>query len=282
MLTLGIDIHAEAVNALASDVVVGPPGPVACSLFVRALLREAYHGEEPSDCAVKSVAIGIVKWEIEGRKGYNGSLKWTPRRHTYDPVTHKSAVAIMDGPVGRIHVKLAVSLECDSAIGERLVQSLNEVLPAMKFAGGTLNPTGCTASLHPTQKSALRRAYLMMDRTQRIHELAEQFAIDPMDVLLDIAHRAPPDDSEPVTEYQQALMDLGFVSAVPIGYRLVTELSTERTGRRRDMPHAFAETVTGLAEYSPVGRLEESVIRGNAWKSTSTPEIIYLMERSHV
>lgn len=298
MLTIGINICAQGVTALTSDIVFGPPGPVTCSLFVRSLLRSVSGDEDPANIKVRSVAIGMRTWSIDcpDHKDYGGTIKWSPRRHTFDPVKCSSGlVAIMDSPLANIDLTLAVSLDADSGLGDELVRGMNEILPATKFCGGVIDTRRSSVKIANSLRDLLRGSYLMYDKTERIREISEKFNLDPMRVLIDIVHREALSDEQKklledlqqsfgdlgISPYQAELHELRYVCPVPIGYRLISDLTTKRKGRRRDLAHAFAETVTGLAGYESVGGLDESFIRKNAWTAMSSPEIIYYLGKSN-
>jgi CRISPR type I-F-associated protein Csy2 len=153
---------------------------------------------------------------------------------------------------------------------------LRDELVFSPCCGGIVEQASNVTDLGKDWLTFLRGSSVLVDRSESLRNLSKTISKSEFDVLLDLASRKMQPDLS--AEYAEQLDALGYVVPVPVGYRVLTEKSSERRGRRCDLPHAFAETVTGLGEYVSAWRLNQNQAGHILWKPKSNSQLIYFME----
>lgn len=242
------NLQAHHVNAMNTWYCVGAPSPTAFVGLSIAL-------EHRFDVEVDGVAILHQGFEAEGRlENSYGRREFHPNQVRGLPTPTNfsdrgSSLALSDQPMvhGIYDVSLVIRVRSDDqqslddAIGRGELQQW--LLGTAKIAGGivqrmdTPQVVGDLVGLESTLKKT--NGFWVMDRRDLLEEGARQDGEDQLDAAVRCLF-APAEKTENDRR--------PWLSMTSVGYHRVTDYA-QRHGARKDLPHAFAEPLTGLIEY---------------------------------
>lgn len=278
MPLIGIDLRVHGANFMASATVYGPPGPPSYWLFLRAMMLKVGAGEPGA------VAIGVKGWsadEASADKYGNPGLPMRIRTAT-DSFTRRDAnnfmqIACYDEARGSLHVRLVVETACQPQDAADLAEKLSTEIMFNPCLGGVV----ATVEARPLDAASvipfLYGCRVLVDRTAHLRRLAGDFERSELQVLVDVHNRGLGTPNLADDAYRAALEALGWAIAVPLGYRVLGSPVVGRPGARNpELPHLFAETVTGLASYLSPHALRDDPAQA-FWHPAST-ETFFIME----
>jgi CRISPR type I-F-associated protein Csy2 len=228
---------------------------------------------------VDGVAVGVRDMLLH--PGHEKHVKYLQCRNE-GPGGPGALASILDRRLASAELFLVLRIESeDQSFDFRFNdhrQHLWSILMASKIAGGTVTISEpCALSIMKTANEALKHipyfVRFLQDARIDLLEYQEQEGCPMEQAFFDLTRRKK-EQEETTTASNRPN---GFFVPVAVGYHLLEDPTTERTGVRGGYPHAFAEPLIGLARYRTCG----SIRRGgpeNApifWRQTDEERFLF-------
>lgn len=173
-------------------------------------------------------------------------------KHDY---SSKNKYALSLQPTASCHLLLSLVIEFDDPRPD--LESLEHTLRRSRFAGGQILEFGKIQSFDHTDEALQQvgSGFLLLDRQDLLHNYQQAYGVNRLQAFSQLlAHRSVRKDSNQIVLEHLPEETLGWLSATTLGYALLEQPNTERTGVRHANPqaltaHAFAEPLTGLIQY---------------------------------
>jgi len=210
-------------NLAASDFVAGIPSPMAPLGYVGALLRK----------------VGKPTWNMKVLPIFH-EIQISSGRIKPEPKPDMTPADLPESLCGR--VIFTIYAEIPEAVS---LSRLQDAVIGMRFAGGATFPAfgrrwaECVREHHESTLGmrSFARGWALIPPVGR--DGARTVAIDERRDFERLADILFPDIKTPGS---------GYLVAAPVGYRIATEAEPRKASRSKDIPHAFAEPCTGIAE----------------------------------
>ncbi len=251
-----IKIHNA--NALSSPFTVGFPAMTAWLGFTHALQRKLQQkGFESIELA--SVAVVNHQFDLQTYKGpgdFVSSIIGTG--NPLDKTGERSAFI----EEARCHLTVSLIIEffdLDVKDQDECIQQLQQLLPAMKIAGGDIMSFGTPEILKidedsdTERRSLLRKlmpGYVLIERRDLMLEAQQQGedALDAMLGYLTVNHHSEQLDDDSVV-WHSSRKTSGWIVPIATGFQAVSEPGPAINQRDTDTPHRFAESIVTLGEF---------------------------------
>jgi len=237
---INIDFYVDGLHASANPHVVGLPALTGIDGFVHTLERQF-------GFCTSSWSIAYRRFDMDGAHLRIANYE-VGSNNSKSPSTPST---ILDKRTASLEGVLIIEVNDDDGNIGKLVDSLIDGIEGFRFCGGTfmLGNESITAwetvtdSLKAVGKCSRKPHFFMEDMTHILNQAPE--GLSKLDWLMDLIARPKNYDPEnPQLAYE--CESLGYLTPVVKGYQLL-ETPRERQNTRFDLPHAYAESVIGLA-----------------------------------
>lgn len=145
-------------------------------------------------------------------------------------------------PAALMDIEWSLIVECEHSVSQQ--DAITRVIESMRFAGGQIKRAHVT---------------LFDDLDEALRSIGSGFWID------DITKHAPK-DKDPVQRMIEASQSEPWVMPTNLGYALLTK-PQDRSGARDGKPHAFAEHMIGMVQFTPIAKAKDRGIEASQmWK----------------
>ena len=247
-------------NAMSSTLTIGVPAMTAWLGAVHALERKLGERRELALEGIRLVktAVSYHKTNLQIYKGpgdYVNSLVGTA-----NPLNEKGERPsfIEDARIERV----------DGNNMELLEQSVKEILPRMKMAGGDILDTGKIKVMRIDEDnlisvrkviSNLMPGYIPIERRDLMEakELEGKDSLDRLLHYLKVHQTAEKDEFGKVTDWKYEKVAAGWIVPLAVGFKGLSPLGKVKNQRDPDTPHRFAESIVTLGEFKMAHRFRD-------------------------
>ena len=273
-------------NAMSSPFTIGFPAMTAWLGVIHALQRNLK--EKGFDGLIlDKVAVSCHEFNLQTYKGENDfensiiinktplifDKKYTGRYPKGNFPNMYEAPLIGDGFIeeARCHLDISLLIEYSNVDAEQtlnLLQSIEAIIPTMKFASGDIisfrNCETLSFNENKDEDQELRKisnklmlGHVLIERRDLVIESMKQ-GKDALDAVLDylkVTHSSSVDENGKViwTSKRNAQ---GWLVPIAVGFQGISELGIAKNQRDADTPHRFAEAVLTLGEFIMPYRIE--------------------------
>ena len=155
-----------------------------------------------------------------------------------------------------MQVSLIIEINSQSVHLKQLQQDVLDLLPNLRFAGGTIWGAGdivCQNCNEETDEKRILRqlmpGFVLIERRELLEE-SMQDGSDALDGLLDhLEVSRVEDENEQTVSWHRKSEEPGWLVPVAVGYRSISGTDWVENQRDPDCPHCFAENVVTLGEF---------------------------------
>lgn len=155
-----------------------------------------------------------------------------------------------------MRVSILIGVEGPGMNLKELQKDVSDLLPRLRFAGGTIWGTQDVVCRNCGQKAdekkllrLLMPGFVLVERRDLVEDLMES-GRDALDALLDHLEVSRVEDEEGQTvSWRRKSEEPGWLVPVPVGYRAISEIGQVENQRDPECPHFFAENVVTLGEF---------------------------------
>lgn len=250
-------------NAMSSTLTIGIPAMTAWMGFTHALERFIRQQDNWQDVRFNGVGISFHQCHLEVYRGPGD--KWNSIIGTANPLRKKGAgferPPFIEEPRIQMNVSLLVEVSgLDGDSDNRLIDQVQQRLPAMKLAGGDIMDVGLVKMVYmdpdePNSEmkilSALMPGYVIIERDDLVCQEMEEGkdSLDGLLEYLEIKKTAEKDEEGNITGWTYEKKGNGWLVPISVGFKGISKLGKVKNQRDSNVPHRFAENVVTLGEF---------------------------------
>lgn len=244
-------IKVQAANFVSNGLLMGGAPLMAAAMFGHHLAREL-------DCEDEGFHYIHHDMQKLGGEAYGRFTPAQRRGATFIGKTDyssKNKYALSLQPTASCHLLFSLVLQVDESSPD--ISSLIDVLKRSKFAGGHILEFGKIEVVKNLKKALghINSGFLIRDRQDLLTNYQKAYQVNRLQAFTQLLAYKAQDKHSDVPRL--ALLPderLEWLSATTLGYALLEQPTTERTGIRHadaqdETPHAYAEPLTGLIDY---------------------------------
>ena len=247
-----------------SPVTRGFPSIPALMGFVHALQRKL----QTNHPGIGFASAGISCHSFDpGLHSTGEGLKISMSRNPPHEKKHleKGVPFIEEGKADMV-VSLIIGIEKGEFESRGLISNTTELLPSMRFSGGTIWGTeqirtvSCSKDDDAGQRMVLRQlmpGFVLQERKDLVERSMDE-GLDALDALLDHLEvsRVESDETHQKAEWAKKSGEPGWLVPVSVGYHALSAPGKVANQRDPDFEHCFAENVLTLGEFVMPIRLD--------------------------
>lgn len=244
-------IQVQAANFVSNGLLMGGAPLFAAAMFCHHLARQLECEDE---------GFHYIHHDMQGLGG-EAYGRFTPaqrRGATFIGKTDyssKNKYALSLQPTASCHLLFSLVLQVDESNPD--ISTLIDVLKRSKFAGGHILEFGKIEVLKNLKKALgqISSGFLIRDRHDLLENYQKVYQVNRLQAFTQLlAYKAQDKHSDVPRLALLPKERLEWLSATTLGYALLEQPTTERSGIRHadeqdETPHAYAEPLTGLIDY---------------------------------
>ncbi len=282
-------MNVTEANMDAAPIVVGSPSIPAVMGFAHALerlLQSSYPG-----VLFTSAGISCHSFQPGIHNTGEGTKVSMTRNPPYEQKHLEKGVPFIEEGKADMQVSLILRIEGESFDGSVLRETVEGLLPRLRFSGGTIwKPQdvifrSCPRDDEPGQKKILKTlmpGFVLQERRDLVEKSMEN-GLDVLDAVLDhLELRRVDSEQDDVTDrsWERKSGEAGWLVPIVVGYRDISGTLQVPNQRDPECAHCFAENVITLGEYMMPIRLDR--IDSMLWKSYVDPDHGLYLYTQHI
>lgn len=250
-------IKVQAANFQSNGLMMGGAPLMAAAMFSHHLARQI-------DC--KDVGFHYIHHDMQ-RLGAEAYGRFTPaqrRGATFIGKTDyssKNKYALSLQPTASCHLLFSLVIQFNTRRPD--LDALIKTLKRSKFAGGHILEFGQIDSFTDIDEALkpIRSGFLIRDRHDLLESYQKAYQVNRLQAFTQLlAHRPQQKNSDVAVLEHLPEETLAWLSATTLGYALLEQPTTERSGIRHaeaqdQTEHAYAEPLTGLIQYQSLNQI---------------------------
>lgn len=250
-------IKVQAANFQSNGLMMGGAPLMAAAMFSHHLARQI-------DC--EDVGFHYIHHDMQ-RLGSEAYGRFTPAQRrgvTFIGKTDyssKNKYALSLQPTASCHLLFSLVIQFNTRRPD--LDTLIKTLKRSKFAGGHILEFGQIDSLKDVSEALkkISSGFLIRDRHDLLEKYQKAYQVNRLQAFTQLlAHRAQQKNSHAIVLEHLPEETLAWLSATTLGYALLEQPTTERSGIRHadaqdQTEHAYAEPLTGLIQYQSLNQI---------------------------
>ena len=255
-------IQVQGANLQTSGILLGGVPLMASTMFAHALARKL---------SVKDTGVIYIHHDRQDLGGFAYG-RFTPAQRrgsafiNKNDYSSKNPNALSLQPTASCHLHLSLVIRFDGRRRPRLAD-LQKLLMNSRFAGGQITRYGevewaddSEKSLKDVLSNTIKTGFVVLDRQDVLLAYQQSQNLNRLQAFTRLLALTKDGLNHAFGEYH----GLSFLSATNLGYALLEEPKTDRTGVRQaytldndviETPHAYAEPLIGLVQYVSIRQL---------------------------
>lgn len=250
-------IKVQAANFQSNGLMMGGAPLMAAAMFSHHLARQI-------DC--EDVGFHYIHHDMQ-RLGSEAYGRFTPaqrRGATFIGKTDyssKNKYALSLQPTASCHLLFSLVIQFNTRRPD--LDTLIKTLKRSKFAGGHILEFGQIDSFKDVSEAfkKISSGFLIRDRHDLLEKYQKAYQVNRLQAFTQLlAHRPQQKNSHAIVLEHLPEETLAWLSATTLGYALLEQPTTERSGIRHadaqdQTEHAYAEPLTGLIQYQSLNQI---------------------------
>ena len=250
-------LKVQAANFQSSGLVMGGAPLMAAAMFSHNIARQL---------ETEDVGFHFIHHDIQ-RLGGEAYGRFTPAQRRgaifigKNDYSSKNKYALSLQPTASCHLLLSLVIEFkDSRVD---LDDVEKILARSRFSGGQIIEFGKLQKFNHADEALaqIQSGYLIQDRHDLLQCYQEKYQVNRLQAFTQLlAHKPIGKDSNQIILEHLPEEKLAWLSATTLGYALLEQPNTERSGVRHadqqdTTAHAYAEPLTGLIQYQSLNEV---------------------------